>query len=73
MENPNTGGVNDQGLNAEAQISVKYIEDKLSNFARHDISALNGGGHAYDWPEKNDNSYFPARRRFWTCDFNENL
>ena len=59
----------DSGLNAEARISVKYIEDRLKNFVRHDIPKLNGGGHFYDWPEKNDNTYQPAaHRRFWTCD-----
>jgi len=54
-----------QGINAEAQLSVKYIENRLDNFQRFDLKELGGCGHHYDWKAKNDNTYRNGRRRFW--------
>ena len=56
-----------QGINAEAQLSVKYIENRLDNFQRFDLKELGGGGHHYDWKAKNDNTYRNGRRRFWVA------
>ena len=60
----------DQSLTEVANIPTrKYIEnifEELSvSYSIHNNNEINGGGHLYDWEERNDDTSTGYKRRFW--------
>jgi len=54
-----------QGLNAEARLSVGWVEKRLANYQMIFDQTINSGHHQYTWKAKNDKSYRTGKRRMW--------